>query len=1740
MRPLQVGIAGRVALALVLAMVALVAFRNPLERGLASAILGLATGDRVSIGSLDLGTSRVAVRDLVVERGGDPLFAAERIDARYDLHALLFGGGRRYGLSSLTLLRPRLTVVRHEDGSFNLPLHGTAGPGAPGGASPAGSALAFVATIHDGSVALVDRFRVIPAARELSASGLEVRADVDAARRSTYAGTGRIAGDPGQGFAFAGRIGADGFALHHLRAARVELAPIVNYFINTHSAEVVGGVARDLDVRAYALGRPGEDPAYHLAGSAAIADGAMHVPGLVVDATAMHGRLDAYDGGLAAPRLDARLGKLAVTLAGGLFDWRAPAFRLGLRSSADLSDVRGLFRFSRRLPLAGPVALSTLLEGPVGAPLVATRLDAPALRYGRFPVTGAAGRALYYASEVDVVGARGTYGGLAVNADGAIALGAPEPVTRLVVSARGPAANVPYVAQLAPGATLEADGLLAGTGIRFDARGAVAGTGPGVRVSGLLHVDPDGDGAIGPLAAVRGDGGRLGGTLYLERRRNRSGFWLDARDYPYAAPGGPARLPGIDLAAPAFAGRLDGELAGVGPPSAFRLAGRVRVRGLRAGGVTIDDVTGVVAGAFGNVRLGAVAAGGPWGTFRGSGSYTAGRLALDGRYAGSFERLRAFTGDLGGAGAIAGPVALEIDPARTLVQARDEASGGATVAGVPVDAISGTLSVGAGPPGSRDLRVYAATARVAGGDLSAAGSLAPGSGIGVSLAGADLGRTRAFGGIRSGHASAIGTVSDVRGASRFAGGVAVEGSGISGVPLDANGDVTLGPGRLGFAATDAVAGPAVAALHGSVARFGRRDPVYDVTVRFSDVALASVARLVAPNRRDVAGTVGGDLRVRGAFPELAVAGTLAVPEGTLGGLAFSDASASVAFDRNGLRARGGRVTVGTTRTAFDGSYSGDETALRVTAPHVDLSDFNDLFDAGDTLGGRGRVAFAFAQRGKSTHTDADVAIAALRYRRFDLGDARATWNSRGRSVVGTADFGGPSGTLALAGTLVLPRGAPRDQIVARSRFDGRADLAGLDLGVWLPALGYQVPIDGRVDAHATIAGLLRDPAVSTTATLRDGSIGKFPVDRFSVTATSTFDRTTISALELDLPSVTVAGSGSFGLADRAPVSLAVHARSPNLGALSTRLLGASSPLTGSAGVDLTVDGTRANPRLSGTAFVQAASLHGVAFPQARAAFSVRGRDVVLRDARIDFATGSLALDGSVPFEIAPFALGPAGATVGLTMTASDVELADFAPLLPAGSQLRGRLDGRVAVGGTAGAPRLAGQLTLAGASLQTPLESVPLTNGSAELDFDGNVARLVSLHASAGGGTLDASGSARFADLVRPGSDAAYDFAARAEKLRLDLPAYGSGIVDGTLGFAHLAGGVPRLSGDLRLSESTIPFSALLIASGGGNVLDAVAPAPAVAAPLAFDLAVAADRNVRVRSANVDIGARGSLHVGGTLAAPLLAGGFTSTGGTIAYFNTVFRLVDGTVTFQPDQGLIPTLDARAVTHVIDPDPNTVRNVSGTADVTLSLAGPVTNLTIGLSSDPSYERQQILGLLLNAPALGASTLFGENREQATPYGSNATSNLAPGVAVFRTPTGELSVAQEAFGVANAQFTRTLLAPIETTFAQAVGLSNFNVNVDYTGNVGLSARKGLGRNVNAVYGSTIGYPYRQTFGFEIKPNAVTAAQVTVFETLGANGSNALTPTSFITSSNPKLSATQPSEGTAGFSLSLQRLF
>jgi len=1722
-----------------------VAFYGPLERAVVALVVDVATGYRVSFDSLELGRSHGSIGGLHVRRSGDPVLDADRVTLHYSLRDLLPGGKRRFGLQDLSLSGATLWLIRRKDGTFNI-AGGTAAqapPSNPNAPPKAAPPLKFTARIDNAHVNILDPFRVYRGSRKMTLDRLRVSAKVDTEGYTHYEAGGRLVTADTERAPVPVRLDGTidavrGYGMHHLAAGgRVPLRDLVNYFINSQSAHLFAGDADNLNIRIYALDLASPHPGgYHIGGSAEIDGGVLYIPGLARPLRDLHGRMNVFDNGLAAPRLGATLAGFPVRLAATIFDWTAPSFELMAVARGPLATARTLFAFSSKLPLGGGDLVARVhLEGPVEQPLAAVAVQAAHPTYGSIPFGDAHGEVIFYDSAVTLLPLELSYGALALNVRGLVDI-QESAKSQLIYDASAPPRSLPYVSQTLPAVPLHLTGVVGGQDVLLTTRGVFTGSGGGDRIAGLYSVDQHGDGTFGPIEVTRADETSLAGAFYQNRSTSESSFWLDAHNFLLKGDPRHPTLPGLArFSPPEFDGVLDGALVGQGSPSTFEIAGRIHAHDLAYGGLKIADVAGAVAGPPGDVRLAGVHATGPWGRFDGGGAYGAGRLALEGSYHGTFGQLEDFTGKLGASGPVDGPVALLVDSKRTIVQTTGVASPGARVYGVPIDALRGTLAIA-----GRRVDVYAATADVAGGAFTATGTLGDRRELAVSLSGADARVLRATGSpLDRGQVTAIGSVAYEGSEPTFDGGISVDGGGVRRIDVALNGNVRANASDVVLNQTSALVDGAYGVVDGTIAA-GHR-PHYALSVSARDVPLAPFALLLAPRRHDIGGLLDTNLSIVGdGFAQPSVSGDVTVPEGTLNGLAFADARARVGVGQNGFTARNGSILVGSTRASFGATLHGGDASLDLNAPNADLSDFDDLFNTGDTLGGRGHVFGHFVKRGNEVATNADVDIKRLRYRLFELGDANAQWSSAGRKVAAHVAFGGVSGRLAAGGTLSLAAQAPVERLLQRSNFDGTAQLRGLDLGVWLPVLGYQLPIAGRIDADASLHGPLRNPSIHTVATVAGGNLGKFPVTRAVFAVDSNATQATIRQAELDLPNVLLSASGTFGFGGNAPLQLALHANSPNVGALANKLFGEQLPLTGTAEADVHVDGRRSKPHVYGGFDIEKAAIRGVAVPRALGEMELQGRDLVLSDAEVVFGKGALYLAGSVPLRLSPFGLGPPNAPLTLEIAAKGIELSDFQPLLGQNSTLNGLLDGRVSFGGTAGNPQLVGDLALSRGTIESQYETVPLSNVAGRLDFTSKRVTLDSFHAEGGGGALDLSGDAQIPDLVRLGADATYAFHGTAKALRLNFPRFGQGQIDGTFALSHVPNGLAQLGGNLSVANAVIPFSALLLASGlnsGGPLIQSAGlPAPPPPSDdVAFNLNLTAGNNVRVRSGNVDIGARGSLAIGGTRAAPQLGGAFESTGGTLSYFNTVFRVQSGTVTFSPDQGVIPSLDAVATTHVIDPDPNAFRNPNGTADITLNVTGPVTNLNLQLASDPSYDRQTILGLLLNAPAIGATNLFASS----TP----GQAAFPPGVLVQQRGGGELSVGQEAFGILNAQFTRNLLSPIETQVGGALGLSSLAFNFDYGGGLGVSARKVLGKQTDLIYAQSFTYPYRQTFGFDIKPNATTAMQFTVFESFGAQGVGVFTPASNINPAvpnNQRALLAQPSQGTGGFSFSFQKLF
>jgi hypothetical protein len=213
--------------------------------------------------------------------------------------------------------------------------------------------------------------------------------------------------------------------------------------------------------------------------------------------------------------------------------------------------------------------------------------------------------------------------------------------------------------------------------------------------------------------------------------------------------------------------------------------------------------------------------------------------------------------------------------------------------------------------------------------------------------------------------------------------------------------------------------------------------------------------------------------------------------------------------------------------------------------------------------------------------------------------------------------------------------------------------------------------------------------------------------------------------------------------------------------------------------------------------------------------------------------------------------------------------------------------------------------------------------------------------------------------------------------------------------------------------------------------------------------------------------------VSGTLARPLVAGAFNATGGTVDFYHT-FTVQRASVTLEPSgkNGINPYVNAVASTYI--PDPATA--------IRMHITGPVSDMNLALDSDPSYDREQILGLLIGVNRIGA----------------------VRGVSSGQTASGGFSMGGAAASLARAQvntaFTRQLLEPLSAQLGSSLGFTDLQISNDLQSGLGLNAAKAFGKNVTATFNQSFGQPKMQAVGLEAHPNIATGIRMRMYTTSG----------------------------------------
>ncbi|XHS80434.1 translocation/assembly module TamB domain-containing protein [Burkholderiaceae bacterium UC74_6] len=283
------------------------------------------------------------------------------------------------------------------------------------------------------------------------------------------------------------------------------------------------------------------------------------------------------------------------------------------------------------------------------------------------------------------------------------------------------------------------------------------------------------------------------------------------------------------------------------------------------------------------------------------------------------------------------------------------------------------------------------------------------------------------------------------------------------------------------------------------------------------------------------------------------------------------------------------------------------------------------------------------------------------------------------------------------------------------------------------------------------------------------------------------------------------------------------------------------------------------------------------------------------------------------------------------------ELGGWGALLPAGWRLGGRLESAVDLGGTLGAAHLSGNARGSGLSARHMLMGVNLDQGSFEMAFDGDTARVQSLTFRGGEGHIEASGEARLGEFPRAlVSLKAEHFTvfqrvdrslvlsgqASANLTPQELQLEGQMRADSGL-FDFTRAGAPTLGDDVEILRPLAERNATATSATPGAPTGSAAEPRKVYVRLAVDLG----DQLKLRGRGLETRLAGQLELTQQAGPPRLKGTVRTIGGTYAAYGQKLEVERGEVIFNGAYDN-PRLDILAVRP--DTDTRVGVLVTGTA------------------------------------------------------------------------------------------------------------------------------------------------------------------------------------------------------------------
>jgi autotransporter translocation and assembly factor TamB len=487
------------------------------------------------------------------------------------------------------------------------------------------------------------------------------------------------------------------------------------------------------------------------------------------------------------------------------------------------------------------------------------------------------------------------------------------------------------------------------------------------------------------------------------------------------------------------------------------------------------------------------------------------------------------------------------------------------------------------------------------------------------------------------------------------------------------------------------------------------------------------------------------------------------------------------------------------------------------------------------------------------------------------------------------------------------------------------------LATLLAISGSPLYMDGTLDGRLTLSGPLRNPRAEMTVSLRDGHYNGYPIRSASGQVVLSDRRVTIHDLEVVPEQGHLRAQGFVDLGGASEIE--IGGEGVAVDALR-RVLRLRQPLAGTMDFTLQMSGPLRDPVVGLSLQMTNFGVGGALTDQVLGQVFYEAGLIHIQQILIDAHGQRARIEGQIPARADTLSLDPTR-PLSLRLSTDRADLGLLRLVIPAIEEAAGELQMRLDVGGTTAVPEMTGFARVRDGRVRVRGLAQAIERINLEARFDQSRGVVERLTAELGGGRLEAAGQVTFRDL-RPDT---VDLRLRAAAVRLDAPPFYTGLVDGEL---HLDGAVirPRLSGRVVLSAGEL----LLAVPASGAARDA----PGI--PLAFAIDLVAGERLFVIAGPARMGLAGQLRLGGTPAAPTLAGTVTAGAGEYRALGTTFVLEEGTAVFQEFRGIEPMISARARTRL------------GDVTVFVHIHGTPGEMQLSLSSDPPMSHERIVALL----------------------------------------------------------------------------------------------------------------------------------------------------------------------------------